>query len=166
MLQAAGPDAVRAAPAEASNLAPLRASAGSFPGILRRIRTRLPTCRSVACGDLLTVEKFTCSSCQRHPWFQDPSCYACSCLSCNFASQSSRSGMRSRNNSASRKIRVPSVATRDQTNTAAPKVGQRRSSVGEWAIIDTKLRQTRGPHCSLDASPAGLPTLPEVCRIC
>ena len=31
MLQAAGPDAVRAAPAEASNLAPLRASAGSFP---------------------------------------------------------------------------------------------------------------------------------------
>src|SRR5258706_14151106 len=49
------------APAETSRLARLRASAGSFPCILRRIRTRLPTCQSVACGDLLTVEAFTCS---------------------------------------------------------------------------------------------------------
>jgi hypothetical protein len=50
--------------------------------------------------------------------------------------------MRSDNKSRVWKIRAPSGATRDQTNYGCPK--QERSSVGAWAIIGTKLRQTRG----------------------
>jgi transcriptional regulator with XRE-family HTH domain len=86
--------------------------------ILRRIRTRLPTCRSVACGDLLTVETFTCSSCQRHPWFQGPSCYAYSCLCCNFA--------RKPNRSPCGPVTIPRVsgATRDQKGMTQEKLGQ------------------------------------------
>ena len=69
--------------------------------------------------------------------------------------------MRSGNNSAFRNIRT----RRDQTNIAAPKVGERRSSVGAWAIIGNKLRQTRGSHYPLDTSPAGLSTLPEAVEV-
>src|SRR5258708_18239574 len=129
-----------------------------MPCILRRIGTRLPTCRSVACGDLLTVEKFTCSSCQRHPWFQDPSCYACSCLSCNFA--------REPNRSPCEPVTIPRVEDSGAFSSAIRRILLPQKLVSGTHPAGACAAKHGDCHCCFDASPAGLPTLPEVCRIC
>ena len=96
-----------------------------------------------------------------HPWFQGPSCYACSCLSCNFARQSNRSVCVA--------VTIPrveesalSVATRDQTNYCCPEKlvsGAHRSAHGR-SLAPNSARRGRS-HCSLDVSFAGLPTVSE-----
>jgi hypothetical protein len=136
---------------------PVRGQIESQPGGLRQINSKAFTAALITGASWWGWRPPVNGRC-----FQGPSCYACSCLSCNFACQPNRSLCVA--------VTIPSVRRfgrrlwqRSITrSTRAPKVGQRRSSVGAWAIIGTKLRQTRGLPLSLHTSFAELPTLPRL----